>query len=252
MRVEVLVVLAGAACQFRAAGAPDAPPRDAGRDASRDAAVDAPRDAASCTPLATGSQSIAIPAVTTPPTIDGQLGDWDTCFIVLDGSNAQNIAGSPPYPRGRFAVEHDGDTLYVAAEVIGVPPLGSAGLPDIYVNNAIELYLDGDGRPTTQSYDAHTAQLVIDHDNLQQWFVNGGATSLPSVTSAVGSGSDGKTYRVEVAVPASALGLAHFASPMGFDIDWASGSGQSQLARLAWAQTCPSCVNDLCCDAREF
>jgi hypothetical protein len=250
-----LAVFAVAGCTFRPGAAPQDGMHDAAadtRDAAHDAAHDTGKDAGSCTPIATGSAAISVPAVVTPPSIDGNLDDWNTCFIELDGSNAQNIAGAPPFASGRFALEYGSDTLYLAAEVVGVAPLGSAGLPDIFVNNAVEIYVDGDGLASAAAYDAHTAQLVVDHNNAQKWFVTGQAMNLPQVATAVTLGSDGVTYRVEIAVPATALGLVQLASPFGFDIDWTTGSGATQLSRIAWAQTCPSCTKDPCCDAREF
>jgi hypothetical protein len=210
-------------------------------------------DAKACTAITRGSAGVAVAAVLVPPTIDGNLDEWTTCFIDLDGSNSPDIFGSAPYPSGKFAAEYQGSTLYLAAQVVGITPLGSNGTPDIYLNNAVEWYIDGDGLATAATYDAHTAQLVVDHNNAQQWFANGQPDSTPTqVTTAVALGSDGVTYSIEAAVPASVLGLAQFASPFGFDIDWTNGNGTTQLARVAWAQVCPSCTADLCCDAREF
>jgi hypothetical protein len=247
-----IALLAFAACGFRAGALTQdvAPAQHDGKPTAHDAAI----DAVSCTSIARGSAGVALPTVTTPPTIDGNLDDWSTCFIDLDGSNAQNIFGSAPYPSGKFALEYSSDTLYLAAQVTGIAPLGSEGVPDLFLNNAVELYVDGDGLASAASYDAHTAQLVVDHNNAQQWFVNGQppAVTMANVTTAVELGSDGVTYSVEAAVPASALGLTQFASPFGFDIDWTNGNGTTQLARIAWAQVCDTCTMDLCCDAREF
>lgn len=248
-----LSALVLAACNFR--------PEQVAQDATRvvDTALhdagdhdDTGHADAGCTSIASGSAALAVPEVSVPPTIDGEFDDWDTCFIELDGSNSQLTFGSAGYVTGQFAAEWNGDTLYLAAEVVGGLPLGSGGLPDIYLNNSVEFYIDADGIASGSSYDAHTAQLVVDHNNAQHWFVDGNATTLPSVVTAVALGSDPTSYHVEVALPASALGSASFASPFGFDFDWVNGNGSSQLSRVTWAQTCASCTADPCCDAREF
>ncbi|HTR54415.1 MAG TPA: sugar-binding protein [Kofleriaceae bacterium] len=260
MRGALVIALALVGCQFRggaANGSDGAPPP---RDAARDAPPDVPRDATttSCTPIAGGSGAITVPRLTSAPAIDASdFGDWVACFIDLSSANAalvRNEVGMPAsYPSGRFSLEYVGTTLYVAAEVVGVPPLGSAAPPVIYENASVELYIDGDGLATAQSYDAHTQQIDVDHNGALQAYSNSSADTLTGVTSSVVTEADDVTFRMVVAVPASALGLAQFASPFGFDVDWSEGNGTSQLAEVYWAQTCSTCTcGGAYCDAREL
>lgn len=258
----ILVIVVG--CGFRSGaaiqtngsdGAVGDAPRDAPRDVGRDALGDA---AASCTPIASGSAAITVPTLTTAPAVNGSnFDDWVACFIDLSTTTAalvRNEIGTPAaYPSGRFSLEYVGTTLYLAAEVVGVPPLGSGAPPAIYNNNSVEFYIDGDGLAAVQSYDTHTIQLDIDHNGAQQAFSNNALVSPPGITSSVFTEADGKTFQMVVAVPASALGLTQIASPFGFDLDWSLGNGSQQLAEVYWAQTCASCTcGGAYCDAREF
>jgi hypothetical protein len=260
-----------AACRFESGaaagdGSPDSPlPHDARRDAQRDAPQDTPRDAPRdgppCTPIANGSGRLTAPSVETPPTIDGDISEWTTCFVTLDDANAALVidpGNVNKFPTGRFALEHDAGHVYFAAQVTGIAPLGSATPPNIYKNNAIELYVTGKGPSMNIGYDADTLQIDIDHANREQGYSGGNAMTTTGVTSMTTLGSDQVTYTIEASVVPGTFGLTAFGSSIGFDFAIDDGSGASQLSSLIWYEGCGAgnCPMTNCdqpyCDQREF
>jgi len=219
---------------------------------------EAVRDALACTPIATGSGSLTAPSIPAP-VIDGDLADWPTCFITIAAPTnpIRDLGAHGMFPSGRFSIARDATHLYIAAEVMGVPPLGAQPPPAIYENNAISIYVDGNGRSTTASYDGHTAQIVIDHANQLQAFRNGTLIDLPNVASA--ASTDQATYTIELAIEPSTLGLFAFATSIGFDIGFEGGDGTTQTSEVLWVESCgpPACGctnGDAApyCDAREL
>jgi hypothetical protein len=260
-----------AACRFESgatvgdgaadAAQPDDARRDAPRDAPRETSRDAPLDGPPCTPIADGSGRLTVPSVETPPTIDGDISEWTTCFVTLDAANAALVldpGNENKFPSGRFALEHDAGHVYFAAQVTGIAPLGSATAPAIYKNNAIELYVTGNGPSMNMGYDADTLQIDIDHANREQAYSVGNAASTMDVTSVTTLGSDGVTYTIEASVEPGTFGLTAFGSSIGFDFAIDDGSGASQLSSLIWYEGCGAndCAGSACnqpfCDQREF
>jgi Carbohydrate family 9 binding domain-like len=223
--------------------------------------TDAPgSDAATCEPIAAGTGMLAAPVLSSPLAIDGDLSDWPTCFITIDTTTAglvRDLGADGMFPSGKFAVAADATHLYVGAEVDGVLPLGDQPVPAIYENNAISVYIDGDGVAGSATYDSDGAQIVVDHANREQAFQNGAVETLMDVTSA--ATTSGSTFTIELAVDPSTFGLTAFGSTIGFDICIVAGNGSATTSELVWFQKCapPECGcsnGDAApyCDAREL
>lgn len=213
-----------------------------------------------CVPIASGSGTLTVPRLDSSLVLDGDLSDWPTCFVTVDASSAglvRDLGAGGMFASGRFSVAADADHLYVAAEVQGVPPLGDQPPPDVYLNNAISMYFDGDGRFTAAAYDADAAQIVVDHANRMQAFHGGSTITVPDVASAAMTRN--ATFTIEMSVTPGTFGLAAFGNPIGFDIGLVAGDGSVMTSELVWFQACgpPACGcsnGDAApyCDAREL
>jgi len=213
-----------------------------------------------CIPIDAGPGKLTIPKLREPLVVDGDLADWPTCFLTVDPGNAgliRDLGANGRFTPGRFSIAADATHLYVAAEVQSVLPLGDEPPPDIYKNNAISVYFDGDGTFTTASYDANAAQVVVDHANREQGFHSGKLVALPDLVTAAATGPT--TFTIEMALAASSFGLAAFGKQIGFDIGLVGGDGSVMTSELVWFQACtpPACGcsnGDAApyCDAREF
>jgi hypothetical protein len=217
-----------------------------------------------CVEIEAGTGRIQIPRIETPLSVDGSLEDWPTCFIGVDSSNAglvRDLGGtSGLHATGRFslAMIPDDERIFVGAEVTIVPPLGNAPIPNIYENNAISAYFDGDGVTLANRYDADAAQIVVDHANRTAAFRSGtGVVTVPDVQSAARVGDS--TFVIEMSIRPSTLGRTAFAPEIGFDIGLVGGNGDIMVSELVWFQACtrPTCgcaSTDSApyCDARQF
>lgn len=258
----VAFVVAAAACGIDAVGTQPAPEAQLLPDAGAitDAARDAPKPP-SCLPIAGPTPgSIVVPRVATAPAVDGDLSDWPACFVELDAASAflvRNFGGPPP--RGAFSLVHDGTSLYVAARIEGIAPLGDHGTPEVYRNDAFEVYLDADGK-TESGYGADALQLVVDHGGRLQAFRAGSPVASPGASSFARLAPDGVTSTVELAIAPSTLGVAAFATIFGFDVAFDNGDGSTQLSQVVWFQKCTAASGCACadgndapyCDSRQF
>ena len=214
-----------------------------------------------CVPVALAPGKLAIPKLRAPLVVDGDLSDWPTCFVTVDQTSAglvRDLGANGAFTPGRFSLASDGARLYVGAEVTSVLPLGNALPPDVFLNNAISVYFDGDGSFTTTSYDADAAQIVVDHANREQAFRTGQTIATVGLLSAATTGPS--TFTIEMALEPSTFGLAEFGAQIGFDIGLVGGDGTVMTSELVWYQACApptcTCANGTTaapfCDAREF
>ncbi len=220
---------------------------------------DAGHDASPCVPIVAGAGALTAPRLTAPIVLDGDLSDWPTCFITLDTNTAiiRDLGAAGRFPTGRFSVAHDAGHVYIAAEVMGVLPLGDEPPPAVYQNNSISIYLDADGMFSSAKYDPDAAQIVVDHANRRQAFRSGQLITVPNLTSAAATTQG--TFRIEISLEPTTLSAAAFASTIGFDIGFEGGTGAMQTSELLWFEKCgpPACgcmgsMSAPYCDARQF
>jgi hypothetical protein len=218
-------------------------------------------EAPPCVPIESGPGALAVPRLASPIALDGDLADWPTCFVTVDTTTAgliRDLEGTGRFAPGRFSVATDGERLYVAAEVSVLPPLGDHLPPDVYLNNAISVYVDADGVFRTARYDPDAAQIVVDHANRHAGFAAGeGVIPIDAMESAAVVRHD--TFTIEMSIAPSTLGAASFAPTIGFDIGLVGGNGVTMSSELVWHQACAApvcgCANSddaPYCDARQF
>lgn len=219
------------------------------------------RDSGACRSITTGIPgSLVAKKVTTPPSIDGDLSDWDTCFVAFDRNNAysvRDIAGSGAYPSGEFSVVHDGAKIYVAVRMAKVDVLGAHGGTSLFLNDSAEIYFDADGT-LAQTYGPDALQVIVDHTGKHQGFRNEVVTDSPSAKSS--ALSVGSNVTIELEVTPATFGRSAFANSIGFDVALNNGDGQSQLTQIVWFQKCRKSSSCGCadgndspyCDGRQF
>jgi hypothetical protein len=213
-----------------------------------------------CTPIEAGAGKLTIPMLHSPITLDGVLDDWPTCFVSVDQQSAglvRDLGAGGKFTPGRFSIAADADRVYLAAEVQSVLPLGEHDVPDVYLNNAISVYFDGDGTFKSATYDPDAAQIVVDHANRHAEFNTADVAGVPDLATAAKVGDT--TFTIEMSVQPSTFGLSAFGSSIGFDIGLVGGNGTNMTSELVWFVACrrPECGcsgTDAApyCDAREF
>jgi hypothetical protein len=217
-------------------------------------------DGAACRSITTNTPgSLVSPKVATAPNVDGDLSDWNACFVPLNRNNAysvRDIGGTGSYPSGEFSVVHDGAKIYVAVRMQRVGELGNDGA-SLFKNDSAEIYFDADGM-LTQTYGADTTQIVVDHAGRRQGYRMTVAVDTPSSRAA--SKTTGETVTLELEVSPQTFGLSSFAKSLGFDVALNNGDGTSQLTQIVWFQKCRESTGCGCadgndapyCDGRQF
>lgn len=157
-------------------------------------------------------------AVGNPPVLDGDLSEWGTLDYALNHRNAQAQSGAAAWQddpaqddadcSATFSLRWDLTNLYVAIHVAddirAVHP-GAAGYQP-YLDDAVELYLDGSG-DRTAAYDADDWQYVVTADGTSQVYQKAvAAGAVPATYYAVKNDATGAGYSVEFRVPWSVLG----------------------------------------------
>lgn len=221
-------------------------------------------DASGCRSITTNMPgSLVAPKVASAPNVDGDLSDWQTCFVPLNRNTAysvRDVAGSGTYPSGEFSVVHDGAKIYVAVRMAKVGSLGDeSDGADIFRNDSAEIYFDADG-VLAQTYGSDTTQIVVDHAGRRQGFRMSAVADAPSTRSAARVANDGASFTIELEVAPATFGRSSFANPLGFDVAFNDGDGQSQLTQIIWFQKCRQSSGCGCadgndspyCDGRQF
>lgn len=218
-------------------------------------------EAPPCVEIDDGMGQLRIPLVTSDLKVDGDLSDWPTCFITVNEQTAglvRDLGADGMFTPGRFSIATDGEHVFVGAEVTQVLPLGDEPVPDVFKNNAISVYFDGDGQVAGAAYDEDAAQIVVDHANRTQGFHTGGLLVIDDLETAATVGET--TFTIEMSVDANSFGLKAFGDHIGFDIGLVGGNGGEMTSELVWFQACaaPECGcssgSDSApyCDAREM
>ena len=244
--------------------APDAGPSP-GRDASTgadaaDVGDDAPNDdagvgldAGSCADAATArftstTGTLEIHPAPRAVTIDGELGEWAcTKFFTFDRTSAAEVHGDAGIPNTySFALAYDATKLYVAVRATDPQLLGDV-TPDVFQNDAVELFLGGDA-VFDGTYDAADHQYVVDWKNRSRVYQNnGGAPASGAFASAVRQTTTG--YVVEASIGASEVGRAAYTSgaSLGWGIAGDNSDGTMQTTWMNWWKpSAAACVGGCC------
>jgi len=198
-------------------------------------------------------------AIGNPPVLDGDLSEWGTLDYPLDHRNAQAQSGSSAWNdepaeddadcSATFALRWDLTSLYVAIHVSddirGVHP-GAAGYQP-YLDDAIELYLDGNG-DRTATYNADDWQYIVTADGSSQTYKTAVAQgTVPSTYFAVKNDASGAGYSVELRIPWATLGANTVVSGrmigVDFLVDDDDDTQAQQLSRylLWWNMSSAGC-----------
>jgi hypothetical protein len=219
-------------------------------------------DASGCRSITTNTPgSLVAPKVGAAKTVDGDLSDWDSCFVALDRNSAyatRDLAGGG-FVSGEFSIVHDGAKIYVAVRIVGIAPLGGSNPPALFANDSAEIYLDGDGA-TQQAYGPDTTQIIVDHAGRRQGFRDSTAIDTPGANAAARVAPDGLTFTIELEITPQTISRTSFANVMGFDVALNNGSGSAQQTQIIWFQECRQSSGCGCadgndapyCDARQF
>ena len=244
------VALTGGAAGPETGGPSDGAAVDGG--APEDAGTDAPLATDACGAVVVNSSGqLAARRAGFAVNVNGDLGEWSCVpFVRVDQDS-----GVARYPgavtiAAEIATLWDDAGLYVAARVLD-PAVQGNDATEIFYNDSIELYLDGDGN-LTGAFGADDHQYVIDHANRRRDYgpqpsVNPPGGELTSAARLIDGG-----YVVEARISAGALGKSAFAAgnQVGFTFGATNGNGNAQQQLLYWYRnpgttTC-SCAGCCC------
>lgn len=186
---------------------------------------------------------------TSTVTIDGQLDDWNCAsFLRVDVTSAAKVVGDASTRTvWEVAAVWDEDAIYVAVRTTDATLDGNSA--DIYLNDSIEVYLDGDG-VLTGSYGPEDHQYVLDHlGNVRDYGPDPEITPTSPFAAAVTSSKIG--WIAELRVDKSLLGATPLSSGRGLGFDFAGNDGLDQASHVVWYYaptcTCSQTGNDACC-----
>jgi len=165
------------------------------------------------------------------PTLDGALSEYEGMpQLALGSSNVQ--------------AAWDDQNLYVAFDVAASRLVASDGTePDVYDASAVEVMIDPDANGGA-SADANDIHLVVDvAGNVSDalgWtdftWTSGARAAVDLEGGTVGGAAVGRGYRVELAIPWSAIGLSpRDGLGFGFDVAIDDIDGAGALSSRDWA-----------------
>lgn len=154
----------------------------------------------------------------TPPTIDGELGEYDLIY----GSDILAAGDGPNNNTVTWGVKWDADNLYIAAHVVDAVVEGTNNPWD---NDAIEMYIDGDNsKDGTYSAESFDTQLIMDALGESTLWAKADGVAITDEESVWLLTGDG--YSIEIRLGWAQLG---FAPGKGRTIGWSLGNNDSDL-----------------------
>ncbi len=154
----------------------------------------------------------------TPPTIDGDLGEFDLAY----GSDILAAGDGPNNNTVTWGLLWDADNLYIAAHVVDAVVEGTNNPWD---NDAIEMYIDGDNsKDGTYSAESFDTQLIMDALGESELWAKADGVAITDEESIWTITSDG--YSIEIRLGWAQLG---FAPGKGRTIGWSLGNNDSDL-----------------------
>jgi hypothetical protein len=182
------------------------------------------------------SVDFQIPYVSTPPVIDGKVDDvWSKASIQPISTT---IVGTPPTSpadcSGQFRELYDADNLYVLVDVNDDKLHNDS--TSWYLNNSVEVYIDGDNTKAPPGLSGHNRQYTF---CWSQAAIQGTNTDLTGVQFAQVNTPTG--FRVEIKLPWKALigASAPVGKLIGVDcfINDSDNGGSIRDRQLAWHST---------------
>lgn len=246
--------LAVAACGLDVVGSapnPTDPTSPSGVDASTAANTSPLGDAqgrCQSTP-ASGPGELLAGRRTSTVTIDGQLDDWSCAsFMRIDTASAAKVIGdASTLTVWEVAAMWDEDAVYVAVRTTDANLEGNSA--DIYMNDSIEVYLDGDG-VLTGAFGPDDHQYVLDHlGNVRDYGPDPEITPTSPFASTVTTSKTG--WVAELRVDRNLLGTTPLSSGRGLGFDFTGNDGVDQASHVIWYYaptcTCSQTGTDACC-----
>ena len=201
-------------------------------------------------------------AIGNPPVLDGDLAEWGPLDFTLTHANAQasssgaSWSGTPAQDdancSAQWSLRWDLTNLYVAVHVTddirGVHATSGAGY-EPYLDDAVELYLDGSG-DRTATYGADDWQFIVTAAaDSQVDKTTNPMGPVPAGYFAVKPDATGAGWAVEFAVPWSTLGANTVVSGRMIGVDFLiddddDTTALQQLSRylLWWNMTSTGCA----------
>jgi hypothetical protein len=184
-------------------------------------------------PLATGGTLHSV-SLTTPPVIDGQLGDWPAAeSIELTRYTAYSFVGTVDDTNDLSSLIRSGwdeQHLYFAIEVTDDAVVADS--TDVWRDDGVEIGLDGLNDDYPWGWDDHQYTVVVDGRKTDR------GTATSDMTAAVYEYEGG--YNIEIAIPMSKLlsGSPISGTVMGFTVGiHDDDDGGSWDAYLIWQGT---------------
>jgi len=159
-----------------------------------------------------------VPRLQAPPALDGDLADWPEKGSDTVRYPDQSEFGVPPMKQrfeGRFRFGWDDEHLYVAAEVKEDDIVCEAPAKELYKDDVVELFIDGQGDGFTWA-DRADFQIGISPSGpdgkpqIYAWFQDA-VPEGAEVASRVMPADDGGSYTVEARIPWAFLGITNAA-----------------------------------------
>jgi hypothetical protein len=173
-----------------------------------------------------------VPVVRTasPPVLDGRMeGAW-TAAVERRLERSKGPVPQSGDVQGRFRAMWDDAALYVFVEVLDDRKVRNQASP--WLDDSVEVYVDGDGSRGDGYDDRDDHQLVFGWDDARLHHPKG--PGRPGVRFAQADWEHG--YRVEVALPWAAIGVAPKAGGVvGLDVHVNDNDGTGREDKLMWS-----------------
>ncbi len=177
-----------------------------------------------------GGGTIAAPAASPRPQVDGDLGEWSGLNgTSLSAADASHAGGSQPTPApadlsGSLRLAYAADTLYLAAEISDDAIVGNDSA-DPTDDDALELGI------RAPAGDLHRVVLAADG---RRTVDSAPASSITAITRTLPGG-----WAIEAAIPAASVGLPQLAAGQQYSFTFALddddvGQGSPAQTRLFW------------------
>lgn len=179
------------------------------------------------------TKTVTAAKVTSELTVDGNLNESSWNFS--ENTN-KTVLGSPDNTT-QFGVLWDNTYLYIGVQVQDNNLYNDS--PDIYNDDSIEIYIDGDHNHGT-TYDTNDRQYMKGYNNSSIWEKNNNTSGVLHAWSAISGG-----YSIEMAIPWTNLGITPVEDmTFGFDVgNNDDDNGSTRDGQTMWSGTANNYLN---------